>query len=153
MNQNHYNLKWRHRKSFLSLSVNSQSQDIQKSVSYTNLQRTVFLRKLLCLDQAFRTIDHCVTVSKNLWDIWHGDKTLSRIIFPPNDVLFYQSWSFKMTPKRMILCLQVVSVTTFLIMDGQFGQILLKWKDLQRASAIFGKFPVTKFAPIELQNS
>ena len=67
-----------------------------------------------------------MTVSKKLWDIWHGDKTLSRIIFPPNDVLFYQSWSFKMTPKRVILCLQIVSVTTFLIIAGLFGQIFVK---------------------------
>ena len=38
----------------------------QKSVSYTNLQRAVFLRKMLCLDKTSGTIDHRVTVSKNL---------------------------------------------------------------------------------------
>ena len=125
MNQYHYNLKWRDRKSFLSLSVNSQSQDCQKSVSCNNEQH--FHSKIALFKQWLHDHWSSWQVSKNLWNIWHGDKTCGHIIYPPCDVLFYQSWSFKMVPKRMILCLGFVSLT-FLIMTEQFGQILLKWK-------------------------
>ena len=123
------------------------------------IMNSISQSKLLCFNNDFRTIDHFVTVSKNLWNIRHGDKTWSRIVYPPNDVLFYQSWSFKMVPKRrMILCLEFVTLA-FLIMAEQFGQILLKWRGFatneQASPQFFGKFPVTKFAAaaIELQNS
>lgn len=90
------------------------------------IMNSISQSKLLCFNNDFRTIDHFVTVSKNLWNIRHGDKTWSRIVYPPNDVLFYQSWSFKMVPKRrMILCLEFVTLA-FLIMAEQFGQNFAK---------------------------
>ena len=150
MNQYHYNLKWRDRKSFLSLSVNSQSQDCQKSVSCNNEQH--FPLKLLCLNNDFMTIDHRDSFQKSVkymtwWqDLWphhlssmwrpllskliiqdglKTDDTLSRVClahFPDNDRAI---WS------------------NFVKMEGICNELL----------EFFGKFPVTKFAPIELQNS